>query len=1298
MIHHIKRATRHLIFWSLVATAIGLTALRLLLSGIDSYKTDLANTIAELIGAPVEIGRLGAKMRGFSPELIVKDIDISSVPANRKPAIQFKEIRFGLNLLDMVINREVMPSTWVTVVGANFSVKRKKDGGFAIVGLKEREGQPLWLLQGGKYEVLQSQISWQDEKNGAQAALVEKVDLAIINQADRHRINVRMKLPKQQGDRLRVSMDFTGNAFEPSAINGRVYIEGKSLELANLVRGNLPSAMSLSSGSGDFKIWTDLRHSQAVAMQGEARFQQLKLLRRDKGEFPVKSLKTGFHWRLDEAKEQWRLDVRHFLLETDDAIHGNGNNKKWPDAVFSVAGSLVNEPLLPKIGVFVEQLDLHEISGLAQFFAPLPDEALQWLAQAQATGTLKKLALFTDLEKKTFAVNGTFSNLSVDPFAGIPGMDHVSGQISGNEQAGTLRLAIKDGRFDAPNLFREALVISKLEGSVEWQQTAEQWILSSQMLALDSLELKSKNRLLLKLPKTGGPIFMDLQNSFVIEDVAKAKHYLPTGIMDPHVVDWLDNAFIGGHVPKGGLLVQGNLTDFPFTGGSGVFEVLFDVAQLELAYHPDWPHLSEVNAEVLFLQNGLSCTLHEGQSDKVKINQAEAAIPTLNKNQQVLVKGEVEGKIAQAFDFLQQTPINSLTGPLIDTVVPQGNTKVAIDLTIPLVKGLPTKVAGSADLNNAELNVKALDLPISRINGALKFNEQGVYSDTITAKALGHPIEVSVKNSVNHTAVNVSGRVGVDDLQAQFKMPGWELAKGAADYQLQLRLPYGDSFGVSHSRRLSDFAEVQVRSNLSGVNLNLPGSLAKTGDQQKALSVIFHLNDNFSDKRLLPIAINYDNKLKAALQLNTVRQSIDSGHILVGSGEAAQPREAGLILDINQDQLPLQDWLGFPATANMAIGSGAAIRKIKVHSEHALWKKAPLGAFDLALQPDKGHWSGTIESSFAKGKIHIPIDFYQAGRIDLTMDLLDFSVLKQLKFQSDTRETPLSPESMPLLNITSQKTLWQSVDLGQLTLETERIPHGMAFKRMTLTGTDQNLVLSGDWEVIGKRSETYVQGRLEMPNAAEFFGKLNITKELVDSSGIVDFSTNWEAAPYQFSLKALKGEVDVNFKDGRILSIEPGFGRILGILALEQWIKRLQLDFRDVYQEGLTFNSIKGRFDLLNGKAVIHHLVVDAVPAKITITGATDFVNRTVDQLVNVAPKSADAVPIAGTIMGKVTTLIARTLTGKDQDGFFFGSEYQVKGKWDNIQIIPLHENGGLFQKTWAGISDFPWVRESGKE
>jgi uncharacterized protein YhdP len=303
-------------------------------------------------------------------------------------------------------------------------------------------------------------------------------------------------------------------------------------------------------------------------------------------------------------------------------------------------------------------------------------------------------------------------------------------------------------------------------------------------------------------------------------------------------------------------------------------------------------------------------------------------------------------------------------------------------------------------------------------------------------------------------------------------------------------------------------------------------------------------------------------------------------------------------------------------------------------------------------------------------------------------------VLKQLKYQGDALEPVPVPDFMPLLAITSQKTLWQSIDLGQLSLQTERISNGMLFKHLELSGKDLKLNLSGDWKVNGKKSETRAQGSLSMPRASQLLSKLDITKNLTETNVVIDFNGMWNAAPYQFSLADLHGKIDANLKGGRILSIEPGFGRVLGILAMAQWIKRLQLDFSDVYEEGLTFNTIKGHFDIFNGKAITHNLVIDAVPAKITITGETDLINRSVDLIANVAPKSADAVPIAGTIVGKVAALIGRSLTGKDQEGFFFGSQYLVKGDWRNAQIIPLHENDGLLQKTWDGITGFPWLQQ----
>ena len=1300
MIHHITRATRHLIFWSLIMLAIGLTSVRLLLSGVEHYKFELATHISELVGAPVTIGRMSTKMRSFSPLLVLKDIVIASrsTTGYEKPVIEFNEIRLGIDLWDLLISRNLLSSSSVTLVGARLTIKRQEDGSIIIAGLKAGGQQPQWLLQTGKYLVVQSEINWQDEKNKSQSLLFKGIDLAISNKNESHQLNMSIKLPPKMGNSLRVSMDFKGNIFEPLTIRGRVYIDGKAVLLPELAAFGLSqfptlgaNQIKINSGVGDFKIWGDWQESQWLSMEIVAQLKQMDLVRPGEHEFFVKQLETQFHWALNDisggASNQWRLDVGDFLLETQD---NHGNTKKWPSAVFSASGQRINDNVLSKTALFVEQLDLQEASELVQFMVPLSDEQAKLLAQAQIKGMLENFSLFADSDNKIIAVNGKFSGFSVAPLAQMPGIDNLTGQIQGNEKAGNLRLTTDDAQITATDFFREALIIKRLKGMISWRQTDADWTLSSRELQLNLRGLESINRLSLIFSKNNELPFLDLQSSFVSDDISQAKHYFPAKVMMPADVVWYDNAFLGGRITKGDLLYVGKLGALPAKAEDGVFEVLLEVDQLNLAYAPTWPILSNIAGEVTILQRAMTCEIRQGQSNSLNIIQATVINPALGTSKLLTVKGELEGEIAHVFEFLKQTPLASEVGFLVDAVVPKGDTNVALDLVLPLVDGIMPKVDGIAKFSHADLNVAALNLGIHNINGELKFTERGIYSDTIKAEALGQPIKVNIEEADHQqTFVNITGSAAIDDLQQQFKMPGWVLAKGAASYQLKLGLPYPGSP-----------TELVVRSDLDGVALDLPGLLAKTKSQKKTLLMTFGLDG----QALLPIAINYNEQIKAALKLNFAQQRLYSGHVLIGLGEVVQPLEAGLLLEINQDPLNLDEWLGLASHQNnnsRGDDTGSNIRRIEIHSQHAHWKNIPLGAFELSLKPEGNYWLGLINSTFATGKMHIPLALTGAEKIVLNLVSLDLSAFKQPKFTGGAvqgapaeAELELAPTTLPLISIASDKTLWRSVDLGRLTLDTERIPGGIGFNHMELAGENQKFSLSGSWKVSGGQSVTHVLGHLEAPRIGQLLAQLGITKDLTETSAAVNFIVDWNAAPYQFSIMDLSGHVDIKLTNGRILSIEPGFGRVLGILAMAQWIKRAQLDFSDVYQEGLTFNSINGHFGLAGGIASTDDLVVDAVPAKIVISGDTDFVGQSVDQIINVTPKSADALPIAGTIMDKVEDLVGWSLTGKDQEGLFFGSQYLVKGAWDNVKITSIHKNDGLLQKTWYGITGFPWLQK----
>ncbi len=1273
MIHHVKRATRHLIFWSLILIAISLSGVRLVLMGIDSYKANLETRIGELVGAPVKLGSLSAKMRGVSPELVLKKVSIASATATEKSSIQLKEIRLGINLGEFLLSGDMLSSSWISLVGAKFSVTRKQDGQIAVEGLRAGNGQPLWLLQGRKYEVLQSHLTWQDQQKGGSTLVLDAVNLAIMNDGDHHRINMLTELPEKYGDELKVAVDFEGAVDKPGDIKGTVFVQGKNIKLHELASIYLPFDIRMTAGSTDFKVWGQWQQAQLISVAGDAQLSRVAFSRKGRGDFFIDHLDTQFNGQT--KNQQWFVDINHFLLV-------GGENKKaskeWPDAIVSLAVEKGTNTGLQKLKMVAKQLDLAELSKLLRFFAPLTEEQAQLLKQMQARGLLKDFSLYAEPQLKSFAIAGWFDSLSIEPSLTLPGIENISGKIKGSDKLGKVELISQNAHINLPQLRNKPVFLGNINGLLAWQQAEDQWVLSSQAIGLNCPAFQSENRFLVRIPKNEEKPFIDLQTAFNSEDISQVAAYLPTQIMKEKLKTWLSNAFVGGKLTKGDLLFYGKPNDFPFANGTGVFEAKLDIDEVEIKFHPEWQPISGINGVLTIEKNSIQGLFNRGQIGKVDIHKAEMLISDLGVDELLTIKGEGQGDINQILNVLQQSPLASRVNPVTTHTTIQGATKATLDLVIPLRPGHEIKVDGNAQLKDAQLTVNQPSLKIDKINGNLKFNKQGIYGDDIQAVALGHPIKVNIVQADLQTLIDVSGKAKVSDIENMFDWPKLQQVEGAGEYQFQLQIPNIDSE--------SNPVQISVKSTLEGVALQLPGSLMKTKEQQKPTSLTFSL----SDELVLPIEFNYNNELKAAISLNAKERKINSGHILIGMGEARQRLVSGIKLEINRNQMPLQEWLGMATTRQQVSSAGLDINELKIHSASAMWKKTRLGVFDLALKHSKNFWVGEIDSTVAKGKLQLPNDLQGANPISLDMETLNLSALKQFTFQGGDAGTGFKP----LLNIHSKKTLWQSENLGELTLETVRKQQGMEIKRLDLDGENEKLVMTGDWKDNGVTSTTHLTGRLNMKRADQLFDKLNITKDLTDTSGVIDFKLNWNAAPWQMTLLDLRGDMDVSLKNGRILSIDPGFGRVLGILAVAQWIKRLQLDFSDIYEEGLTYNSIKGHFDLMNGKATTKNLFIDAIPAKITIIGDTDLIKQTVDHVIKVVPKSLDAVPIAGTIVGRVAAMVGKTLTGKDQEGFFFGTEYLVKGDWQDVKISSLHENDGLFQKTWNSITDFPWNEE----
>lgn len=1254
--------------------ALAMTLVRFTLSVIDIYREDLERIISQEIEAPVKIARLGAGMRGFRPELLLKNVQVSATDTAQKAPITVQEIRLSMDLLKSYGQQQMLASSWITLVGADLTVLRRSDGRIGVKGLKASNTEPpYWLLHTAQFEILHSQIAWLDEMSPLKPTPEPKPlvfnNLNVVLNSDqngqRHAIKMLVTPPKAYAQAVSVVMQLRGNFLAPQGVNGIIYMEGKNLQMANLLRVPLPLNLVVTAGVGNIHLWSFWKQSALQAITGIDELQQVVLQRPTQPPLAIKQLSNRFNFNQEDG--HWGVQLDRLSL--------NASALQLKDVKLALEGLQTPTPKLQQLRLDLPQLALQQAATVGQFLGvalPMPAKALQ--------GQLTGLHLALAPEAQQFSVQGAFSNVSIAASQSIPGIDHVSGRIQGNQQQGELSLALKASALDMPGIFAKPLPLTALNTTFKWQQTANDWLISSPKIVADVPDLQADSRLNLKINHQTKAVWMDLQTAFKgSTDIQAFGRYWPVGLMGKEAVTWLNQAFPKGQVSPRSVLFTGALADFPFAQKPGVFKLMLDFKGVDLQYATDWQPAKAIDAEVMFYNDGLHITAQQASVAGAKMRQFDIGVPSFMTSPYLSVQVKGDPDIRQVLSFLQKSPVKISVDRLLEVINPQGLAPLDVLVQVPLTGNSPIKVKGVLQLQKVNLAVLPLSLPVQAAQGRIDFNEQGIIGGQLSAKTLGNAIQVVIHNNSERLQLDVAGHTDIVDLQQQFDSPVWHFAHGDSDYKLGLTLP--------NDQRPATLA---LSSNLNGIALRLPDVLAKRAAENRSLTMQMTLGD----KPLLPMSLQLGKSLKTAALFNGKAKQIAASELLIGSGELGELPAQGGRLALNLAECRLDEWLDLAdVLSENEQATAPFFKQIKLQAKQLLWQGQALGALNANMNYQADAWQIALDSTVLKGHIVKPTNIQQDKPMQLALDTLNLSALGHLK-PSEPAKAKVSSQRLPLFNLNAQQILWDGVNVGTLNVETARVPNGLAFKQIKLKNTRGSLDLMGDWLVTPTSQQTHVSGTLQLQQFGGFLEALKLSKDVKGTDAKADIAVGWQGAPQHFALEHLQGKIGVELSNGRILSIEPGFGRLLGFLAFEQWGRRLRLDFSDMLSEGLTFNNIHGHFDLQQGDAVTDNLVIDAVPAIVNVKGVAHLAERSLDYRVKVLPKSSAALPIAGTIVDKVVTYSLEAITGNSQAGFLLGTEYKILGSWDNPQITRLHENDGLLQKTWYGLTDFPWTNK----
>ena len=413
---------------------------------------------------------------------------------------------------------------------------------------------------------------------------------------------------------------------------------------------------------------------------------------------------------------------------------------------------------------------------------------------------------------------------------------------------------------------------------------------------------------------------------------------------------------------------------------------------------------------------------------------------------------------------------------------------------------------------------------------------------------------------------------------------------------------------------------------------------------------------------------------------------LDKADIHLGQSMAELPQGKAIQLSGRIQTLNVEAWQQALQKSALSTSSNGLVNKLNLNIGHLKVLNKDFKRIHLMGDYDHSAWSGQVTSPTVSGHYYLPDDLTKNHKIVLELDSLVLT--KQQGISINGGDSPLSAERIPNIDLTSQSLTIGEANLGQLTLKLRHKKKGLIIEDLSLLSEQHKLQAKGAWDVKEGVNRSGLQGQFSSQSLGQLLQTTGLATKLKGTPADMYFDLHWPGEPHKFSKKQLNGYVKIKAKEGRLLDVEPGIGRIFGLLSLSSIQRRLQLNFSDLFQKGLSFDEVNGEFLILNGDVSIDNLSLESPAAYVGFEGELNLAKETIDQLVTVIPKTTETLPLAGALIGGplvgAATYLVQKIAGKTLNKFA-GYQYHVTGTWADADIKQLSKPG---DKVFGFVND----------
>lgn len=1254
-----------------VLVAIFFGVARILLPHVSDYKTDISSAVSDYIGQPVEVRKLNAEWRGFGPALVLEDFTMLNAEGG-KPVLKLSEARLDFNLIVSLFMLQPILSN-ITLVGADLVLTRDEGGRFSVAGIEgqgeagEVDSVTQWIFSQGKLRLEKSNIIWRDRMFRRREMRFSSINATLRNSGSRHILDASAILPAELGKSLDVHIDLRGGLLDARGRSVGAYFRGEKLKITEFLRSESIADISANVGEADFQLWLNWKDGGLQKLKGDIDVDNVSLypVASPAGATTSKSARTSsmdirrlagkFSWAT--VKDGWRFDGNDLLMVRD--------NYQWAPSRVSI--SVMNDEKAPSlINAYASHMRLEDAAQFLKLFSVGGDELQTTLAAIKPRGVVHNAHISWQRGNNPgYKAYARLDHATTNAWKFIPATNNMSGQIWLEKNKGQAVLERGSVTLDFPGLFRWPIDVDDMNGQVDWIVDGDGWRLMSNKLVVKNEDISSSASFSLVKDKTDERPFMSLVAQFENGDGSQVAHYLPTGIMHDTTVDWLDTAIKGGHVVSGGTIFHGRLSGFPFDKGDGKFEVLFNVENGQLDYAKDWPPISDIDAEVQFIGRSMLINARKGKIFSNEIKWARVELPDMTVMPlPLLVNGDINGVTQDKLNYLISSPkLHEAIGKYLEGMEVDGKSLLRLNLKIPIGKYEDVSVDGWADLENNSLALPGLGRILSNVKGRLKFRKDGLEMDAERAELLGQPTNLQIKTSKTdeNSWMNIHARGAFDgkDMAESYVPTIRDQVNGKGELEVLFNIPLGKQNGSDQ------VAALDIGADFHGVELKLPSPFNKEADDHVELA----MKVDFPADSDPVMKVSYGDIIKGAFRLNEAGiAGIKSGEIRVNGGNVSLPDTSGLRIIGWLDNVRLNDWLDLwpkhkappidqKESLSFVSSIDVAMNKLEAYGQEIHNPR-------VVATPVADTWHLDINSDELAGTANIP------------SDLLVYPITG--KFDHIYISEPsmagggLDPRDLPSLDLMVDDFRYESRKLGSFKLDTTRVANGVRVEQAVLSPKATTIIARGGWYINGDEHSSNIQANVHSTDVGKTLKELDYVGAIEGGEGEVNLNLQWPSALYDIDVGHLKGNMQMLLEHGQLLEIDPGAGRLFGMLSLQMLPRRLFLDFSDVFAKGFGFDQIKGTFSIEEGNAYTKDLRLDGPAAKIGIKGRAGLVEQDYDQLVTVTPKVSESLPVIGALtstpqIGAVILFFQKLFQPGIEEAT--RNQYTITGKWNDPKI-----------------------------